>query len=149
MGSPYLTAPATVRALSQLLPLGAWDNAAKVVTMPVANARSGMLLVTYTQGTNTGAATYPLVRVLGGPTATNLFTQPIDDASAPVNLGFGVGLQTDLRVAVKAFRDAMTLPQSWSVDLTYFLYVQFQFSEVNGGATPGSLLVQLVVEQDH
>lgn len=142
----YKTDARTIRALADLPLLPAFDATALVID--VSGARAGLVMVTYAQGTTKGAAAYPLMRILGGASPTSLVGLPVEDASAPVNRA-GIGLQTDVRVGLKAFRDAESAPQGYLVIFPSVKYVQFQFSEVGGGLIPGQALVQLALELDH
>lgn len=144
----YKIGPATVRALAALPVYPAFDSLTAAPAFDVSLARSGMLLVTYTQGAAKGAGTFPRLRMRGGMTATSLFDVTIEDASAPVDLGVGVGLQTKVRTTIKAF-DGADLAVSYPIDLTRWNFMSFQFSEVAGGAPAGTLLAQLIIELDH
>lgn len=148
----YKLDPVTVRALGNLSLFPTFDTTTQAPTFNVALARAGLLLVTYTQGTNKGAATYPVLRVFGGSSAANLGPIPIDDASSTTSSTSG--LETSLRNALKDFKDAAVnttagLTSLYLVSFTCVKLASFQFAEINGGVTPGTLSAQLIVELDH
>lgn len=146
----YVLDPATVRKLAVLPSFPTFDDTSAAPVIDVSRARSALLVVTYTQGTNKGAATYPLVRVMVGTTATNLAALPIDSQGLDPVDHAGVGLEAGVRIALNAYLDAVAQTQAYVVKSFYAAKLaSFQFAEINQGAAPGTLSAQLIVTLEH